>query len=144
MRRQASAVPEAAPPGLLRRSSNDKQVAPSALLPFASVDGPYPALPSLVENYQRKHRFAASVAWFKRNRGFYTEALPFPATVKEERTCGSSSCCRGLYEFFPGSVGKLKAAVVHILDYIRVVLQHASNRKINDSAGVHNKKGRCE
>ena len=113
---------------------------PNAPLPLASLDGPFPAMPLLVEKYQRVHRFAASVSRFKRNRGFYTEALPFPATVKEERACGSSSCCRGLDEFFPGSFGKLKAAVVHIIDYIRVVLQHASNRKVNDSAGVHKKK----
>ena len=44
-------------------------------LGFASLDGPFPAQPLLVEAYQEKWSFAVPVQRFQKNRGFYTQPL---------------------------------------------------------------------
>ena len=56
--------------------------APGAPLGFASLNGPFPAQPMLVEKYQDQHGFAQSVRRFVDNRGFYTAALEgFPSSI---------------------------------------------------------------
>ena len=57
-------------------------------LGFASLDGPFPALPSMVEKYQQDHGFAKSVERFRKAHEFYTAPLDgFPKEIEEERTC---------------------------------------------------------
>ena len=102
-----------------------RDTAPGAPLKFASLNGPFPAQPLLVEKYQDTHNFAATVQRFIKSRGFYTPPLSgFPATVAEERTWPGSRCCKAMRHTGEKGVEKLKEGVASILEYIRLVLQH--------------------
>ena len=97
-------------------------------LGFAALDGQFPALPMMVEEYQDANNFAKSVQRFCKNRGFYTQPMEgFPETVHEERTCrgGPSGCSKEVFAEISTDGCSLKPDGDWILEYIRLVLQHA-------------------
>lgn len=58
--------------------------APRPPLEFGLLNGPFPAQPLLVEEYQAKHNFAKDAHRFICDRRFYTQAFGgFPETVDE-------------------------------------------------------------
>ena len=97
---------------------------------IASLDGPFPVHPQLVEEYQDTHGFAKTVQRFKKKRGFDTQPLSgFPEKVTEERTCGVSGCCNIMYYINEKGERKLKSTAGDILEYIRLVLLHDTSSR---------------
>ena len=98
---RADAPEEGTLRNLVRQPKSELPVDDTHPLGFASLDGPFPALPLKVEEYQEVHNFAKTVQRFQAKRGFYTKPLEgFPGTVVEERTCrgGPSGCCREIFD----------------------------------------------
>ena len=111
---------------------------PKPPLEFAALTGEFPAEPLLVEQYQDTHNFAKVVERFQKNRGFYTRPLEgFPDTVHELPVCkgGRGGCCKEIYDDADATnTQELKDTASHILQYIRLVLQHAKKVRSGPAA----------
>ena len=101
-------------------------------LGIASLDGPHPLQPRLVESYQDEHTFRGVVQKFKEDRlvakgqHFYTPPLDgFESGVKPQvRTCsgGGANCSKEIFDEKGGP--RLKGTAAALLDYLRLVLVH--------------------